>query len=207
MEIISHRGLWKDISEKNTVEAFISSFKLGFGTETDIRDYNGRLVISHDLANDSSIPLGEFFELYKKYQSPGLLALNIKADGLQVILKKLLMKYNINNYFCFDMSTPDSIGYINQGFDVFLRISKYEDENLLFEQSKGIWLDCFDDERVIYDKFEALVIKNKVCLVSPELHGRCHKQLWEWLLPFKDKNFILCTDFPTNAKEYFFNEK
>ena len=60
MEIISHRGLWNNLNEKNTNIAFHSSFKNKFGTETDIRDYNGNLVISHDIADANSLKFEEF---------------------------------------------------------------------------------------------------------------------------------------------------
>ena len=38
MEIISHRGYWKNVEEKNSSKAFKNSFDLNFGTETDLRD-------------------------------------------------------------------------------------------------------------------------------------------------------------------------
>ena len=49
MEIISHRGLWNNTREKNSTQAFKRSFGFKIGTETDIRDYRGELVISHDI--------------------------------------------------------------------------------------------------------------------------------------------------------------
>jgi nucleoside-diphosphate-sugar epimerase len=49
MNIISHRGFWLKDEEKNTIQAFERSFEFGFGTETDIRDYKGELVISYDM--------------------------------------------------------------------------------------------------------------------------------------------------------------
>ena len=60
MEILSHRGYWKNEGEKNTKIAFERSFQLGFGTETDIRDYKGELVISHDIADSSCMKLEAF---------------------------------------------------------------------------------------------------------------------------------------------------
>ena len=45
MKIISHHGFWHIPSEKNTETAFCRSFELGFGTETDVRDSLGALVI------------------------------------------------------------------------------------------------------------------------------------------------------------------
>ncbi len=38
MIILSHRGYWKEVSEKNKPIAFERSFSLGLGTETYIRD-------------------------------------------------------------------------------------------------------------------------------------------------------------------------
>ena len=55
MIILSHRGYWKDVNEKNQQVSFERSFSLGFGTETDIRDYKGELVISHDIADENCI--------------------------------------------------------------------------------------------------------------------------------------------------------
>ena len=49
MIIISHRGYWIQPAEKNTEEAFSRSFERGMGTETDVRDHRGELVISHDM--------------------------------------------------------------------------------------------------------------------------------------------------------------
>ena len=46
MIVLSHRGYWKTPAEKNTAAAFRRSFDLGFGTETDVRDRGGELVIA-----------------------------------------------------------------------------------------------------------------------------------------------------------------
>lgn len=61
MEIISHRGYWKCKNEKNTKIAFNRSFNMGYGIETDIRDFRGELVISHDIATSESLQLNDFF--------------------------------------------------------------------------------------------------------------------------------------------------
>ena len=90
MIILSHRGYWKEANEKNLPVAFERTFSLGFGTETDIRDFKSELVISHDIADENSISAKEMFEIYNKYDNTLPLALNIKADGLQIKLKELL---------------------------------------------------------------------------------------------------------------------
>ena len=98
MQILSHRGYWKSEKEKNTHGAFERSFSMGFGTETDIRDYKGELVISHDIADEKSVKLEDFFRIYNDFNKSLPLALNIKADGLQLKLKSLLVEYDIENY-------------------------------------------------------------------------------------------------------------
>lgn len=101
MEIISHRGYWKTPDEKNKTVAFKRSFSLGFGTETDIRDFDGELVISHDIANQECISFDDFLNIYKMETGNNrcTLALNIKADGLQYKAKEILDKYKVDNYF------------------------------------------------------------------------------------------------------------
>ena len=54
MKILAHRGFWADEEEKNTLSAFGKAFDSGFGIETDIRDRNGELVISHNPPDTSS---------------------------------------------------------------------------------------------------------------------------------------------------------
>ena len=48
MKILSHRGYWKEEKEKNTIDAVRKAFDHGFGIESDIRDLDGKLVISHN---------------------------------------------------------------------------------------------------------------------------------------------------------------
>ena len=110
MEIIAHRGYWKSIEEKNTIKAMNNAFVERLGVETDFRDRDEKLKVSHNMSLESCLDAEEFFKLYKN--SPFTLALNIKADGIQIPLKKLILQYNIKKYFCFDMSVPDTLGYI-----------------------------------------------------------------------------------------------
>mgnify|MGYP006075220631 CR=1 FL=1 len=49
--------------EKNMVVAFQRSLELGFGIETDLRDYNGEIVISHDIADKNSMRFSDFMKL------------------------------------------------------------------------------------------------------------------------------------------------
>jgi glycerophosphoryl diester phosphodiesterase len=207
MIIVSHRGYWKDKIEKNTETAFRRSFDLNFGTETDIRDYHGELVISHDIATIDSIIFSHFCKIYNEYKVKPLLALNIKADGLQGKLKDTLHAFQITNYFIFDMSAPDAYLYINNGFNVFTRQSEFEQQPSFYEESQGIWLDAFHEEWYDNKIIERhLEVGKKVCIVSPELHKRGQKNLWKMLLQtglHKNDNLILCTDFPEEARRFY----
>ena len=210
MEIISHRGYWFKNSEKNSDLAFRRSFNLNFGTETDVRDFDGELVISHDVANKNCITIENFFKIYKSIDINSSLALNIKSDGLQNLLKKSLKQNNINNYFVFDMSIPDTITYLKEGMNVFIRQSEYELGKSFYKSASGIWLDAFDG--VWYS--EELVKKHlnngkRVVIVSSELHRRKYLEQWTFLKTWSiinNDNLILCTDFPEKAIKFFKNE-
>ncbi len=210
MKIISHRGLWQSSNEKNTVSAFEKSFSADFGTETDIRDYKGALVISHDVADNSCLLLSDFFELYKKYDADLPIALNVKADGLQNLLQTMLLQYEVNNYFVFDMSIPDTLGYLACQLNVFCRQSEYEPNPSFYTESKGIWLDGFNGEW-----FDNSLISNhltqgkEVCIVSSELHGSNYIPFWKKLRELaedSDDSLMLCTDYPDQAREFFYGK-
>jgi glycerophosphoryl diester phosphodiesterase len=67
MNIISHRGFWRDKEEMNTRTSFLRAIENNFGIETDVRDHSGELVISHDMPiGDKNITFDEFLYNYKK---------------------------------------------------------------------------------------------------------------------------------------------
>jgi hypothetical protein len=203
MQIISHRGFWQIPSEKNTDIAFSRSFELGFGTETDVRDCMGELVISHDMPSREEMPLAKLLNLIGKDQL--ILAINIKADGLAKLLMETMKDYDRSNWFVFDMSIPDTREHLVVGNPVFARMSEVEQNPVWFDRVEGIWLDSFDsdwfDLKLVSD---LLSQRKRVCVVSSELHKRDHHDLWTKLLPMAEEDqLILCTDFPRLAKEFF----
>jgi hypothetical protein len=209
MIIISHRGYWKDDSEKNTEIAFERSFSMGFGTETDVRDCAGELLISHDMPKGGEITFDSFLSLYSQYQGVMPLALNVKCDGLQVDIEAILKKYGISDYFMFDMSVPDMIGYLNLGMSTFVRYSEYEGASVLWDKADGLWLDGFKSLSLDVPLIEGFISQDKrVCIVSPELHKRDFDTEWKMIksLPthlLNSDKLILCTDIPEQAKDYF----
>lgn len=210
MIVISHRGYWKSLQEKNSEQAFIRSFQLDLGTETDLRDFNGEIVISHDIPDTSCMTFQHMLELYKTHtrKSPPL-ALNVKADGLQEKVKDTLERMHITNYFFFDMALPDSLAYYKHGLKAFVRYSEYESLNALYDISEGVWLDGFEKDMVEESLIQKILSDGKkVCIVSPELHKRSHLEIWEKYKKFDEKllsspDLIICTDYPEECMEFF----
>ena len=104
MIVLSHRGYWTSREQRNTREAFLRSFSLGFGTETDVRDRAGTLVISHDPPVGGEMTLDEFLALPGALEVP--LAINVKADGLAETLGAAMAAAGHRDWFAFDMSVP-----------------------------------------------------------------------------------------------------
>lgn len=211
MKIISHRGYWKTAEEKNSELAFRRSFELGFGTETDVRDAVGKLVISHDMPSGNEISFADFLALASS-EARGerlLLALNIKADGLAQRLQEEIKNYPQLDCFVFDMAVPDMRGFFSTDVPVFTRMSEVEREPAWLERAAGVWLDAFDGEWYRVEDIRRLLDKGlRVCIVSAELHGRSSDALWNMLLSLKnEENLVLCTDFPEKAALFFGVEK
>ncbi|MNB58011.1 hypothetical protein D3C87_531100 [compost metagenome] len=205
MEIISHRGYWLQAEEKNTPQAFERSFSLGFGTETDVRDLSGKLVISHDPPTGNEITLDELLEIAGKNKPT--LALNVKADGLAVAIGSTMKRHDYANWFVFDMSIPDTRAQLAAGNPTFVRVSEEEPIIAFKKNACGIWFDAFESDEWRIEELTKLVKQNiRVCIVSPELHRRDHIQFWQNLKNadlHSNNNILLCTDLPEHAVNFF----
>lgn len=206
MDIIAHRGFWVKANEQNTVVAFERALAESFGIETDLRDYDGEIVISHDIPSARCLSLTSFLKLCQK--NPNIrLALNIKSDGLQTLINKIKIH---NPHFYFDMSVPDMLGYEKNNLDFYSRYSNIEATPSLYKECKGIWLDNFIDGNLDVLKMTTFLNDNKnVVLVSPELHKFNKDHYWKELLTYINNNpqhedkLSICTDYPIDARTYF----
>lgn len=188
--------------------AFERSFKNGLGLETDVRDYKGQLVVSHDIPNENSISMETFLNLYKSIGDNLYLALNIKSDGLQSVLSDLIQQFEVKNYFVFDMSVPDGLNYLRKNMNVFTRQSEFETTPSFYNEAEGVWLDEFNSHWITDEVIKKhLMAEKKICIVSPELHGRSYNEEWRMYKKIeqelKPEAMMLCTDFPEKAKKYF----
>ena len=194
-QIFAHRGLWLESGlEKNSIGSFQLAFEEGFGIEVDIRDYLGRIVISHDPPIELGVELEALIELANDFSDLPI-AINVKSDGLAAELEK----YEISNpHFFFDMSFPQELDFTQRGLPISSRVSEHEgvERNL----QKRLWVDSFASDWYINDASSMAVIKGSdgAVFVSPELHGRDRTKTWGALGPLltETPHLGICTDHP-----------
>lgn len=203
IRILSHRGYWLQSEEKNTRAAFKRSFELGFGTETDVRDYGRELVIAHDPPLSAELTLHEVVAMAAAANVP--LALNVKADGLASGIRRVMDAFPAVDYFVFDMSVPDTRHQLAAGNPVYGRMSEVEPAPAWVDRCAGIWLDAFNGCWWDATTLATLTARSAVCVVSDELHGRDHRETWALLRALPGDvaaRVSLCTDLPEAAKDY-----
>ncbi len=190
MIIISHRV--------NTIDQ-LSKITKEYGIEIDLRTKNEKIIISHDPFKN-----GIYFEDWIKYYKHKLLVLNIKEDGLEGEIIKILKKNKIEKFFFLDQSFPSIIKSINKSEKrCAIRISEYESiETAISLRGKveWIWIDHFNKFPLNFK--ECKYLKNlgfKICIVSPELQkGNLNsaKELKNKLSYYKIKFSAVCTKYP-----------
>jgi len=175
MEIFAHRGFWLEKEEQNTLISFERAFMRGQSVELDIwkEGTQGELLVGHDVG----VPACKFqnvLDLWRKYPNR-MLAINIKCDGLAKNLGNMMKKdleENSDNFFAFDMSTPERFIFEKLNFPIAYRVSEFEPYSLVRGEDK-IWLDSFkSDWWLDLDLTSLESLLKKSIVVSPELHGR-----------------------------------
>jgi hypothetical protein len=105
------------------------------------------------------------------------LILNIKSEGIEEHVLKILERHKISNFVFLDSSYPMIVKYVNIGVKQFaIRVSEYESIDTLRLMSGRVghvWIDSFENSKINIELLQK--IKNwgfKSILVSPELQGR-----------------------------------
>lgn len=209
--ILAHRGWWQDPSEKNSPQALERALEAGFGIETDFRDLDGRVVISHDPARLAyDLRDAEWLlRLAGELGGRGRIAMNIKADGLQAALTEALAAAELSEdrAYAFDMAVPDALGYLARELPTYTRVSEYETVPPFLDRAAGVWVDNFTGAFPQVARAAELMKSGKrVAIVSPELHRRDHAALWDEIAAARlheNPLFELCTDLPQLALDKF----
>ena len=102
------------------------------------------------------------------------------------------------------MSIPQQVQYQRNGLNWYSRISDQIEERSVNQASMGIWLDAFDHDWWSKDCLLDLQKSKRLCIVSPELHGRNHKDTWHKMKSITmNSDNMICTDIPIQAQEFF----
>ncbi len=72
----------------------IKDFDARYGVEIDVRDFNNKLVISHNIPNENSFTLESFLATIPK---DSFLAINIKSSEIELDLKEIIDEYKFEN--------------------------------------------------------------------------------------------------------------
>ncbi len=203
MNIIAHRGFWLKPEEKNSEAAFKRAFENGFGVETDLRQYDGRLIVSHDPPVQPVFEFARFLELAAL--SGTTLAINTKEDGLAPDLAEAMNDHPDTDWFAFDMAVPDMLPHFARGLPTFTRISDIEPEPVCEKETQGVWLDAFYGDWWSLDVLDNILATGKrLAIVSPELHGRDYQKVWKMLANWDNparNQVLICTDHPDKCRE------
>ena len=189
MIIVKHRvNTIKDLKKTNK----------NFGIEIDLRSNQSDIYLHHD-----PFKKGELFNKWAKSFKHKILVLNVKEEGLEYKILKILRKNKIKKFFFHDQSFSSLLKNMIKTH-VSIRYSEYEsldNTNYLFKKIKWIWIDNFNEIKLEKKFYQKLKKNNvKICLVSPELvNVKRVKQIKKIISFLKKKNFkidAVCTKKP-----------
>ena len=189
MIIVKHRV--------NTIKDLKKTDK-NFGIEIDLRSNKSNIYLHHD-----PFKKGELFNKWARSFKHKILVLNVKEEGLEHKILKILKKNKIKKFFFHDQTFSSLLKNMIKTH-VSIRYSEYESlekTNYLFKKIKWIWIDNFNEIKLEKKFYQKLKKNNvKICLVSPELvNVKRVKQIKKIISFLKKKNFkidAVCTKKP-----------
>jgi len=190
MLVIKHRV--------NTINQ-LKKTPINYGVEIDLRSENKKIYLHHD-----PFKKGVLFSKWVKYFKHNSIVLNVKEEGLEKKILKILNKANIKKNFFFHDQTFSTMLKNMKKMSVSIRFSEFEDiknKNLIFKDIKWLWVDYFSKFPLNKKFYDYLKKENvKICLVSPELVKKKYSSkitsLKKQLVKKKIKIDAVCTKFP-----------
>jgi len=176
-----------------------------YGVEIDLRSNNKTIYLHHD-----PYVKGELFSKWIKHYDHKLLVLNVKEEGLEGQILKILKKNKIRNFFFHDQTFSTILKNMYHT-NVSIRFSEYEGlkkMNMLFNKIKWLWVDNFTKIHLEKKFFLFLKKQNvKICIVSPELVKKERiKEINNIILKLRKNNLkidAVCTKQPKLWLKYY----
>jgi len=166
------------------------------GIELDLRSINSELVLGHDFPAQ-----GEEFSHFLDSYNHKLMILNVKEDGLEELIIKILSAREGIEYFFLDQPVPTMLKSSKAGYFTSFRVSEFEGLPILPTGAKWIWIDSFTGDWSHVEPALEYAQRNnmRTCLVAPELQGRFNQDETNWLISeFKERLDAVCTkNLPT----------
>ena len=131
-----------------------------FGVEIDLRSNNQNIYLHHDPFKN-----GELFSKWIKNYKHKLIVLNVKEEGLEEKIIKILKKNKIKNFFFHDQTFSSMLKNMYKT-KVSARYSEYEELKKpykLFNRIKWLWIDNFTELKIEKKFYQFL--KKKICQV------------------------------------------
>ena len=155
----------------NTVEA-LNTLPPGTAIEFDVRDSNGRLIVTHD-----PFTSGPFLEDFLLKCRGRFLIVNIKSSGIEPEVLRFLQEQQLTEFFLLDCSPPMMRQISDTGETrLAVRYSELEGLDTVLKwagRAQWVWIDCFSSYILTRETETLLHSKGfKLCIVSPELQGR-----------------------------------
>tara|TARA_B100000963_G_C22632361_1_gene675642 strand:- start:768 stop:1352 length:585 start_codon:yes stop_codon:yes gene_type:complete len=169
-----------------------------FGVEIDLRSNGNDIYLHHD-----PFKRGEAFLNWLNYFNHKIIVLNVKEEGLEKPILKILKKKKIQNFFFHDQTFSTMLKNMKKT-KVSIRYSEFEDLkkiDKLFNHIKWLWVDNFSEIK-INKKFYSFLKANrvKICIVSPELVKKNRSieiiKIMSYLKKNKFKIDAVCTKKP-----------
>ncbi len=178
------------------------------GVEIDLRSNKKDIYLHHD-----PFKKGILFKSWIKFFKHKFIVLNVKEEGLEKKIFKILKKNKIKNFFFHDQTFSSLLKTMNKT-KVSIRVSEFEDikkKEILFNKIKWVWLDNFTQINIEKKFYKFLKKKRiKICMVSPELVKEKRvkeiKVIFKYLKRLKMLPDAICTKKPRLWKDLY-NEK
>jgi len=178
------------IQHRTNTIAELQQTPKAYGVEIDIRNHGDDLLVVHDPFLTDAVNLADWLAAYDH----AFLIANVKEEGLEPRLLKLLADNNVHDFFILDESIPFIRKYALEGVSNFaLRVSEFESVETALNLNANlkakncsvewIWMDTFTGAPLAPASIRALKSAGfKLCQVSPELHHVNEVENWKNLI-------------------------